>query len=85
MTFGDKITVSGLMTGQDLINQLKDKELGSRLLLPENAFRDNDTILLDDVYIEDLEKQFNIPIEIVGVSGKDFIKAILYEKENKDE
>jgi len=83
--FGDKITVSGLMTGQDLINQLKDKELGSRLLLPENAFRDNDTILLDDVYIEDLEKQFNIPIEIVGVSGKDFIKAILYEKENKDE
>lgn len=83
--FGDKITVSGLMTGQDLINQLKDKELGSRLLLPENAFRDNDTILLDDVYIEDLEKQFNIPVEIVGVSGKDFIKAILYEKENKDE
>ena len=83
--FGDKITVSGLMTGQDLINQLKDKELGSRLLLPENAFRDNDTILLDDVYIEDLEKQFNIPIEIVGFSGKDFIKEILYEKENIDE
>lgn len=83
--FGDKITVSGLMTGQDIIKQLNGKELGSKLLLPENAFRNNDTIFLDDVYLDDLEKEFRIPVEIVGVSGKDFIHAILNAKENRDE
>lgn len=83
--FGEKITVSGLMTGQDLLGQLKHKELGSRLLLPQNAFRDNDTILLDDMYVEDLEKELNIPITIVEISGKEFIKAILNIKENSNE
>ncbi|HHW66813.1 MAG TPA: DUF512 domain-containing protein [Epulopiscium sp.] len=83
--FGEKITVSGLMTGQDLLGQLKHKELGSRLLLPQNAFRDNDTILLDDMYVEDLEKELNIPITIVENSGKEFIKAILNIKENSNE
>ena len=37
--FGERITVSGLITGQDIIAQLKGKELGSRLLLPCNMLK----------------------------------------------
>lgn len=83
--FGDKITVAGLMTGEDLVSQLKNKKLGNKLLLPQNSFRDNDTILLDDIYVKDLETQLNIPVEIVGISGKKFINGILNIKENTDE
>ncbi|WP_058485540.1 DUF512 domain-containing protein [Defluviitalea phaphyphila] len=83
--FGEQITVAGLMTGQDILNQLKDKKLGGRLLLPQNTFRDNDTILLDDMYAKDLEEKLKVPIEIVGTSGEDFIKAILNIKENTNE
>ena len=83
--FGERITVAGLITGQDILSQLKDKELGSRLLLPQNAFRNNDTILLDDMYAEDLEKKLDIPVTIVGTSGQEFINGILNIKENTNE
>ena len=47
--FGEMITVAGLITGQDLIAQLKDKPLGSRLLLPECMFRSGEEVFLDDI------------------------------------
>lgn len=83
--FGNKITVAGLITGQDILSQLKNKDLGSRLLIPQNAFREKDTIFLDDMYVEDLENKLDIPIEIIGVSGKEFINGILNIKENTNE
>lgn len=83
--FGDKITVAGLMTGRDILEQLKNKDLGERLLLPQNTFRENDTILLDDVYANDLQEQLGIPIEIIGTSGREFINGILNIKENTNE
>jgi len=47
--FGEKITVSGLLTGTDIIEQLKDKDLGEVLLLPSNLLRDKEDVLLDDL------------------------------------
>ena len=49
--FGENITVSGLITGQDLMAQLKDKELGDRLLLPENVLRSGEDVFLDDYHV----------------------------------
>ena len=46
--FGERITVAGLLTGQDLEKQLAEKELGERLLLTANMFKNGETVFLDD-------------------------------------
>ena len=78
--FGEKITVSGLLTGRDIRGQLKGKPLGDRLLLPQNVLRSGEEIFLDDVTVPDLEKALQVPIDIVKSSGRDFILAILGDK-----
>ena len=75
--FGEKITVSGLLTGQDIRAQLTGKELGDRLLLPENILRSGERVFLDDLTVEDLEKALQVKIDIVKSNGCDFINAIL--------
>lgn len=76
--FGEMITVSGLLTGQDLKAQLTGQDLGERLLLPQNILKSTDPVFLDDVTVEALEKALQVPIDIVKSSGKDFVDAILY-------
>ena len=71
------ITVSGLLTGQDLLAQLRGKELGEYLLLPVNMFRSGEEVFLDDMTREDLEKALQVKIRIVKSSGYDFVQAIL--------
>ncbi len=66
--FGEKITVSGLLTGQDIIKQLKGKDLGNELFLPINLLRSGEDYLLDDVRICDIERELDIK---VGISSGD--------------
>ena len=75
--FGERITVSGLITGQDLKEQLKGKELGSRLLLPCNMLREGENVFLDDVSVGELEKALQTKIHIVKSSGYDFVSAVI--------
>lgn len=75
--FGKQITVSGLLTGQDIREQLKGKDLGQRLLLPENVLRSGERVFLDDLTVEDLEKALQVKIDIVKSNGCGFIDAIL--------
>ena len=75
--FGDSITVAGLLTGTDIINQLKDKELGEYLLLPDALLRNGTMTLLDDIEICDIEKELNIKIKITQNTGKSFINNLL--------
>ena len=75
--FGEMITVAGLLTGQDLIAQLKGKPLGERLLLPACMFKSGEEVFLDDVTKTDAEVALQIPINIVKSSGYDFVDAIL--------
>lgn len=77
--FGEKITVAGLITGQDLTEQLKGKELGERLLLPCNMLRSGENVFLDDVTVEELEKTLQIPIHIVESSGQSFVQEVIHE------
>ena len=67
--FGEKITVAGLITGQDLKEQLVGKDLGDRLLLPCHMLRSGEEVFLDDVTVTELSKKLNIPIEIVDSDG----------------
>ena len=81
--FGERITVAGLLTGQDLEKQLAEKELGERLLLTANMFKNGETVFLDDVSAQELEKTLQTKINIVQSSGWDFVKAVLLETEEE--
>ena len=75
--FGEKITVAGLITGQDLVEQLKGKELGERLLLPCNMLRDGEEVFLDDVTLSEVKETLQVDLCIVKSSGQDLIEAII--------
>lgn len=78
--FGERITVSGLLTGGDIIRQLQGKELGDRLLLPENMLRSGEKVFLDDVTVDEMEKALQVKIDIVKSSGYDLVSTVLEEK-----
>jgi putative radical SAM enzyme (TIGR03279 family) len=67
--FGERITVAGLITGQDLKKQLKDADLGDKLLLPCHMLRSGEEVFLDDVTVTELSEYLQIPIEIVDSDG----------------
>ena len=67
--FGEKITVAGLITGQDLKKQLKEVDLGEKLLLPCHMLRSGEDVFLDDVTVSELSEYLQVPIEIVDSDG----------------
>lgn len=75
--FGEMITVSGLLTGQDIKKQLTGQDLGERLWLPQNVLRAGETVFLDDFKLEELEIALQVPIDIVKSSGYEFLNLLL--------
>ena len=80
--FGGKITVAGLLTGQDLKKQLADLNLGEELLLTEHMLKSGERVFLDDVTVEELSGALQVPITIVKSDGKSFLDAVLGRSEN---
>ena len=75
--FGEHITVSGLLTGGDIIAQLKDKELGEELLLPCNVLKADEDIFLDDISLKGLSDSLQVPVNIIQSEGRDFVDKII--------
>lgn len=75
--FGERITVSGLLTGQDLLAQLKGQELGERLLLPCNLLRSGEEVFLDDMTLTELKTALQVEIDIVKSSGQDLLWSMM--------
>ena len=75
--FGHTIDVAGLITGGDIIKQLKGKNLGDRLLIPRNMLRHGEGVFLDDTTVENLEEELGVPVRIVEQDGNDLAKAFL--------
>ncbi|WP_320977101.1 DUF512 domain-containing protein, partial [Enterocloster asparagiformis] len=80
--FGETITVSGLVTGQDLIRQLKERreageDLGGALHIPSNMLRVGEQVFLDDVTVQYVERELNMRVVPVEPGGNEFIQAIL--------
>jgi len=75
--FGERITVAGLITGQDLMKQLKGKPLGEKLLLPCSMLRDGEEVFLDDTSISDVKDALQVEVDVVKSSGQDLIEAII--------
>lgn len=81
--FGETITVSGLITGQDLIRQLSGRDLGEKLLLPCNMLKNEEDVFLDDISVEELSRKLNVEIVIVDEGGSDLVSAVLDPIEHK--
>lgn len=80
--FGETITVSGLITGQDLIGQLKERQdkgenLGGVLQIPSNMLRMGEQVFLDDLTVKDVERELGMRLVAVEPGGKEFMDAIL--------
>ena len=75
--FGETITVSGLITGTDLVEQLKGAELGEALYIPANMLRSGELVFLDDVTVEEAQAALGVPIiPLDEESGFDLVDAI---------
>lgn len=74
--FGETITVSGLVTGGDLIEQLKGKQLGDVLLLPENMLRYEGDLFLDNVSLDDVRQALGVRVEVTERNGEDLLDKL---------
>ena len=87
--FGDTITVNGLLTGGDIIEQLKGKIRTPYLFMADNMFRrgyelaPQDSIMLDDLTINDIEKALDVKVIVCDYTGEDLISLI--NEYNKEE
>lgn len=81
--FGEKITVSGLITGTDLREQLSDRKLGERVLIPCNMLRSGENVFLDDLTVEDISEAIGREIVIVEEDGEDLVSSVLDPVQNK--
>lgn len=80
--FGETITVAGLLTGGDIINQLKDKIKSKYLIMPNNMFRKGyelgpaEYIMLDDKTIDDIEEALGVTVLVCDHTGEDIVNII---------
>ncbi len=75
--FGPDITVAGLLTGRDIMKQLKGRELGDYLILPDVLLRNGERVLLDDITVDDIKNTLQTEIRIVQSDGKSLINAVV--------
>lgn len=75
--FGHTIDVAGLITGQDLIAQLRGKDLGERLLIPQNMLRHGEGVFLDDTTLEDVQRELGLLPHPVEQDGGELLRAML--------
>ena len=74
--FGGGVSVSGLVVGKDIYTQLKDKTLGSELLISSSMLKADENIFLDDMTLEELSEKLGIKITPVNNDGFEFIESI---------
>lgn len=75
--FGHTVTVAGLVTGRDLIDQLKGKELYDRLIIPDVMLRSEGDLFLDNISVEDVEEALSVPLDVTfSADGYDLIDKI---------
>ncbi len=74
--FGETVTVAGLVTGRDLLQQLQGKDLGERLLIPASMLRAGERVFLDDVTLDEVEQTLGIPVFPVAQDGYELLDAI---------
>lgn len=80
--FGETITVAGLVTGQDLIARLQERQqagegLGETLMIPANMLRSGEQVFLDDVTVQEVEQALGLGVTVTEPTGQSFVEALL--------
>ena len=75
--FGGTVDVAGLVTGGDILRQLRGRLQAQRLLVPSVMLKADEDVFLDDVTLEELSQQLGIQVEKAGFTGEDLVEAIL--------
>jgi putative radical SAM enzyme (TIGR03279 family) len=75
--FGESITVTGLITGRDLINGLKEQDLGDKLILSSSMLRDGEDVFLDGLTTKQLSDILGVPIFVTEPTGEGLLKSIV--------
>ena len=78
--FGGEITVTGLVTGNDIIKQLKGKNLGKELIVPATMLRHERDMFLDDITVQELSEKLGVKVRVIETDGTGLVKAILNRK-----
>lgn len=79
--FGGGVNVSGLVTGGDLIDQLRGDALGDRLIIPSSMLRFENDLFLDDVSTDDVERELGVTLVPVNNNGNDLVEAVIAGKD----
>ncbi len=79
--FGGGVNVSGLVTGGDLIDQLRGDDLGDRLIIPSSMLRFENDLFLDDVSTDDVERELVVTLVPVNNNGNDLVEAVIAGKD----
>ena len=74
--FGHRVSVAGLITGQDLIAQLRGRALGERVLISANMLRDGGDVFLDDYTPQQVSDALGVPLVPVEIDGADLLAKI---------
>jgi putative radical SAM enzyme (TIGR03279 family) len=73
---GPSVTVAGLVVGGDIQLQLREQDLGTRLLIPKTMLRRDEDCFLDDMTVTALSDALGVPVIPVDTDGKSFLDAI---------
>ncbi len=79
--FGGGVNVSGLVTGGDLIDQLRGDDIGDRLIIPSSMLRFENDLFLDDVSTDDVERELCVTLVPVNNNGNDLVEAVIAGKD----
>lgn len=74
--FGETITVAGLLTGKDIIDNLREKELGEFIIIPKNMLRSGEEVFLDDVTLNKMKSELGKEVLVCDYTGEDLIDII---------
>ena len=75
--FGKDITVAGLITGKDIMNQVGDKYRDHKVIIPDVMLKDNSNIFLDNISLQDVEEHIGTNIKVSTVNAKDLVSNII--------
>ncbi len=75
--FGGNVNVTGLLTGEDIINQCKGKLISKNLLIPENMLREEQDMFLDNITLNYLKRELSTDVKILPIEGGKVLDVIL--------
>lgn len=76
--FGGGVTVTGLLTGTDIINCLQDNYRGKKVVIPEVLLQEGSTMLLDNITLEEIASRTGAVIRTTDGSARSLVEAVLY-------